>query len=296
MALTDYLSLNEARSSTFVEDDRSTGPSVQGLVQTWDRADRLSCDVISIAPSLRESSAAPQVWYDLLEYVCLDKGERGMQRIFAKLSEDEAGIDIFRQVGFGTYARRHIFHLERLAADLPSSSKAMLLRPLQKGDAWALQQLRNSLTPRPVQHAEGGIKGERDLGGLLPWWKSRQIKEYVLEDENEIQAYLRIVVGEEGFWLRIMIRPEAPQQADRVLSEALLMISAYPPRPVYCSVREYEAGLQEALGELGFQPFASELLMVKHTTVRAAVPVSKLSPALDKQVETAAPISRSNSC
>ena len=74
------------------------------------------------------------------------------------------------------------------------------------------------------------------------------------------------------------------------------MVPAYPARPIYCSLREYEAALRGALAELGFQPFASELLMVKQTTARAWVPVGKLGKVLDKPVETATPISKSNGC
>jgi hypothetical protein len=295
VALTDYFSLNDARGSTFVVDDSSTSHPVQGFVQAWDRADRLACDVTCIAPPLRESSAVFQVWYDLLEYLSLDKGERGMHRIFARLTEGEAGIDVFRQVGFSAYARRQIYRLEQLPSDL-HPSEAKLFRPLGRRDAWAVQQLSSSLTPRLVQHAEGEIKAQRDFGGFLPWWKSRRIEERVLADGDETRAYFRIVVGEEGHWLRIILRPEVMQEADQVLSEALLMLSVYPPRPIYCSLREYEAGLRGALGELGFQPLTSELLMVKQTTARAGVPVSKLSTALEKQVETATSISKSNSC
>jgi hypothetical protein len=294
VALTDFLPLDEARSSTFVERDSSTGRPLRGFVQAWDRADRASCDVICIAPSLERSPPITQMWRGLLEHLCLDKGEQGIQRIYAKLPEDEAGIDVFRQVGFGRYTRRHIFRLEQLPPDL-SPPEGMLLRPLKKGDAWGLGQLRNSLTPRLVQHAEGGIEGQRDFSGLLPWWKSRRTEEYVLEYGGEIQAYLRIVAGEKGHWLRVLIGPQATGKADRILSEGLLIVSAYPQRPVYFSIREYEAGLQGALGALGFQPCASEVHMVKHTTVRAGVPVSKLSPALEKHVETATPISTSSS-
>jgi hypothetical protein len=295
VALTDYFSLNEARGSTFVVDDSFTGGATQGFVQAWDRVDRLACDVICIAPSLGGSSAAFQVWYDLLEHLCLDKGERGMQRIFARLPEDEAGVDVFRQVGFSAYARRQIFHLERLPSDQHSSA-GRLFRPLEKGDGWGVQQLRTSLTPRLVRQAEGEIKEERDFGGLLPWWKSRRAKEYVLAEGDDIRAYLRIIVGEKAHWLRIMLRPEATREAGQILSEALLMVSAYPSRPIYCGLREYEAGLRGALAELGFQPFASELLMVKQIAVRVSVPVGKLRTALEKPVETATPISKSNSC
>jgi hypothetical protein len=295
VALTDYFSLNEARGSTFVVDDSFTGRPMKGFLQAWDRADRLACDVICLAPSLRASSAAFQVWYDLLEHLCLDKGERRMQRIFARLLEDETGIDVFRQLGFSAYARRQIFRLEQLPSDLHPSGTTPF-RPLERGHAWGVQQLRSSLAPRLVRQAEGEIKEERDFGGLLPWWKARRIKEYVLADGDEIQAYVRIVLGEKGHWLRIMLRPEAAQEADRILSEALLMAPAYPSRPICCSLREYEAGLRGALGELGFQPFASELLMVKQLTVTARVPVGKLGTALDKPVETATPISKSDSC
>ncbi len=294
-ALASYLSLDEARTCTFVTDDSSTGQATQGFVQACDRADRLACDVTCIAPSLKASSGASGIWRDLLEHLCLEKGERGMLRIFAKVSEHEPGVDVFRQVGFSTYARRHIFRLNHVPSDL-APPDGMLLRRLEKGDAWGLQQLRTSLTPRPVQQAEGGIKGERDARGLLPWWKSRQTRQYVAEDQHEIQAYARVVLGERGYWLRILLRPGSPQQADELLSEALFLLSAYPPRPVFCGHPEYEAGLEGALNNRGFQPVASELLMVKQTTVRAGVPVSKLSTALEKQVETAAPISRSNGC
>jgi hypothetical protein len=93
--------------------------------------------------------------------------------------------------------------------------------------------------------------------------------------------------------MRIMVTTDA---VSTVLSEALSVLSAYPERPIYCGVREYEAGLEGGLEDLGFRPLASELLMVKHTTVGVKVPVDKLSPAFEKGVETATPISRSNSC
>ncbi len=73
------------------------------------------------------------------------------------------------------------------------------------------------------------------------------------------------------------------------------MASTYPPRPIYCGMRGYESGLQGALEKLRFEPFATELLMVKQTTVRAGVPVTKLGPALEKQIETATPVSGCNS-
>lgn len=289
VALMDYFSLNEGRSCTLVLNQSS----VQGFVQAWDRADRMASDVICLAPPPRASSGPSGLWHDLLERLCVDKGEQGVQRIFARAPDDQAAIDVFRKLGFVTYARQRIFRLQQVPADL-DPPHTPLFRPLQKRDAWAFQRLRSSLTPRPVQQAEGGIKGERNLAGLAPWWKSPGVREYVWAEGDGIRAYLRLVVGGGYQWLRIMLGPEAQQQADAVLSEALALLSAHPVQGIYCGVPEYEPGLQGALTELGFQPFASESLMMKQTTVRVGVKVSKLSTALDKQVETAAPVSRSS--
>lgn len=295
MALLEYVSPSAAHISTFVEHDQSMDGRRQGFLQTWNRADRHGCDIVSIAPALAESPVTSQLWRDLLEHAIRVKGEQGMHRIFAKLAQDEPGVDIFRQAGFTTYARRDIFRLDKIPPS-PEPTRDRSLRSLEKGDDWKLLRLRSSLTPRLVQMAEGGIIGERDLLGPLPWWRARQVKEYVFADDGNFHAYLCVVVGQEGHWLRIMVQPESPMDVDTILSESLSMLSTYSPRPVYCSLREYEAGVRGGLEELGFQPLASELLMVKQTTVRMSVPVDQLRPALEKGVETAAPISTSNNC
>lgn len=294
MALLEYISLNQGRCSTFVQTNPSPDGPARGFVQAWNRADGLACDVVFIAPSLDGSPTTAQLWYDLLEHLSRVKGDLGLQRIFAKVSEDAGVTEIFRQIGFTAYARQQVFRLGRLPSS-PGSPGGLPLRPREERDAMGLQRLHSSITPRPVQQAEGGAQGARDLDRLLPWWRPPEVKEYVWADEGGIHAHLRIVMGKEGSWLKITVAPAILEQADRVLSEALLMLSGYPERPVYCSVREYEAGLRGRLEELDFETVTSELLMVKHITVRAKVPVDKLSPAFEKGVETAAPISRSDS-
>jgi hypothetical protein len=147
-----------------------------------------------------------------------------------------------------------------------------------------------------VQHAEGGAYVEKDPTTLLPWWKSREIKEYVWREDADILAHVRMVLGERGHWLRLLLEPTADGLADRMLADSLNLLPSRPARPVYCAVREYEGGVQGALHALGFEPLASEVLMAKQMTVRARVPVNNLSPALEKSVETATPISIGNHC
>ena len=295
LALLELFSFNQSPSTTFVENDHSADWAAQGFLQAWTRSDGLSCDVEFIAPALDGSAVSIELWRGLLEHLSVAKGEAGIQRIFATVPDGGPAADLLRKMGFSAYARRHVMRLEQLPAELDAAGNARF-RPARDADAQALQRLRSSLIPRPVQHAEGGTHAEKDPTSLLPWWKSREIKEYVWKEGADIQAYVRIVVGQGGHWLRVLLEPTPAGLADAVLSDSLSLLSFYPARPVYCAVREYEGGVQGALDAVGFEFLASEVLMVKQMAVRARVPVNKLSPSLEKGVETATPISTSNHC
>lgn len=294
MAVLECLALNQGRCSTFVDRHSSTGGRVRGFIQAWNRVDGLACDVAFIAPCLDGSPATSRLWRNLLEHLSVVKGHSGLQRVFAKVSTDGDATEIFRQTGFAAYARRRVFRLDQPPANI-DPARPMSWRPLQEKDAWGLQRLWSATTPRPVQQAEGG-RAERDLDGLLPWWKTRQVKQYVLSNAGEIRVHLRVASAEDGHWMRIAVAPTVLGDVRTLLSEAMSILSARPDRPIYCAVREYQAGLEAALEDLGFQPLTSELLMVKHTTVGVKVPVEKLSAAFEKGVETATPISTGNSC
>lgn len=295
LALLECLSLNQGRSATFVEDDHSTERPTQGFLQAWDRSDRLSCDVAFVAPPLDGSTGTAQLWQELLEHLTAVKGESGLQRIFATVPDSGPAPDVFRQSGFSAYARRHVLHLQELPRDIGADASTHF-QPVRETDAASIQRLRTAIIPRAVQNAEGGIDAERDATVFPLWWRSRETRDYVWKEDSGTKAHVRLVIGPAGHWLRILLGPVAEGQADTVLRDALCLLASYPPRPLYCATRGYEGGLRGTLDSLGFEPLVSELLMVKHTTVRARVPVNALSPALEKGVETASPISTSNRC
>lgn len=281
LALLECLSLNQGRSATFVEDDHSTERPTRGFLQAWDRADRLSCDVAFVGPPLDGSTGTAQLWQELLEHLAAVKGESGLQRIFATVPDSGPAPDVFRQSGFSAYARRHVLSLQELPRDIGADASTHF-QPVRETDAASIQRLRTAIIPRAVQNAEGGIDAERDATVFPLWWRSRETREYVWKEDSGIKAHVRLVIGPEGHWLRILLGPVAEGQADTVLRDALCLLASYPPRPLYCATRGYEGGLRGTLDSLGFEPLVSELLMVKHTTVRARVPVNALSPALEK--------------
>ncbi|MDH4207380.1 MAG: hypothetical protein OEV76_00730 [Anaerolineae bacterium] len=294
LAVLEYLSLSQARSTTIVENGSSDRQGPQGFLQAWDRSDGEACDVEFIAPPLDNSSDNFRLWCDLLEHLTVSKGAAGVQRIFARVPEEGRAVEAFRTTGFIAYARRHVFRLAQVPAHLSSAARGSL-RPPREGEEAKVEGLRSSVTPRLVQHAEGAAHVEHDPTASLPWWKSHQTGEYVWEQDGAVRAHVRFLIGQAGYWLRILFDAAMGRQVDDLVSEALALLSSRPALPVYCGVREYEGPLRGALESAGFEQMAGEVLMVNHTTVPARVAVNKLSPALEKGVETAAPVSTSES-
>jgi hypothetical protein len=286
-ALSSYFLMQEAGTSTFILEAVDQSNPVQGLAQMRHRRGRPEADVIYLAPSFSTSDEAPTVWHRLLNHLCTRAGQRGIQRLFARLAEDGEEIETFQQVGFSPYTREDVFRL----TSLPESQQRLdrvVMRPQRAVDAWALQRLYANVAPRLVQQAES--LGERGWERSSVDWPLRSRSEgYVLEDNGEIVSYLLFSDGRLGHWMRILLHPQAYDRADEVIQHGLAFLSHYPTCPIYCSVREYEGGLRVPLQDWGFEPFGSQAILVKHTTVRIKEPARKLVPALDKRAEAATP-------
>jgi hypothetical protein len=206
----------------------------------------------------------------------LGKGEGGVQRLLAKVAEEDSqAVDIFRQAGFRPYARRQIFRLERWPQEPPVAIPP--LRPLRIGDHGRLERLCDKIAPRPVQGAEGL---ERWTCPRYHLW-GREWKEYVAERGEEMVAYFQAIPGERGHLLKAAIQSEEGQE---LLGQALALFSSYQPLPIYCEAREYEPELKGALLDMGFSPLRDELLMVKYTAIPVEVPLVQPQGGLEKKV------------
>ena len=114
LALLECLAWNQSRSATFVADEHPDNRHPQGFIQACDRPDRLSCDVEFVAPALDGSDSTAHLWRRLLDHLSVARGESGLQRIFAAVPETGPASEVFRQSGFGAYARRHVLRLDQL--------------------------------------------------------------------------------------------------------------------------------------------------------------------------------------
>lgn len=256
----------------------------QGFLQMRVRRGRPEVDVSFLAPALDADTDAVAIWYRLLAECVQVIGARGGQRVFAQIPIGNGAEDVLRQAGFNVYAREDIFCLSRFPSGL---GKTHLLRRQRPRDGWNLLRLYTELTPRPVQLAEGMLSPEGQGGKLGDWWDQMRSAGYVLEKDGELAGAVRLQRGRAAYWMRLGLHPQARDEAEELVRGALALLWAAPPRPIYCSVREYESGIADALQALGFEYQQTRCLLVKHTTARAQSPIPKLLSTLEQSPHAA---------
>jgi len=251
-------------------------------------------NVVHIAPVLDSSEDAATVWYRLLLHLCIAAGEQQVQRLFARLPEDSPAEDVFRQASFAAYCHERIFWRPPRPLGGETGNAATVgqlsprMHPVQSKDHWSLQRLWAKVTPHLVLHAEGFNEPH---GNSVPLDVERG--HVWCNHDGEIQGCLPILFKPRGVWLRLLVHPDAGDCAAEMLDHGLAVLGNYPPRPLYCAVREYEGGVQGVLEERGFTHIETHSLLVKQTTVRVRKPRRQLVPSLEKRAEVAPTVSRS---
>lgn len=275
-ALMSQVPLNGSGAATYVLRDGDQ----RGFVQARQGRSPTESYVTFLAPALSEGDSCGLAWRLLLEELCRGEGGRGVQRIYAKLPESaEAESDMFRQAGFRVYTQEHVYHLPR-ATVRDRKSGSIHLRPYRSTDAWGVHRLYCLGSPRFVQQAEH-LPGEIGEAATSGWARGRREERLVWMGGGEVVGYLCLLIGELGHWLHVLLHPDQMDHAAVLIGLGVARISSYPPRPVYCTVRSYEADLKRALTAVGFEPHHTRLLMIKQTTVQVRQPLFELPSAVE---------------
>jgi len=276
-----------AGAHTFVIDHREENGHLLGLAQMRQRPGRPEYVIVFIAPALSSGNGMHAIWQRLLVHLCVRAGERGGQRLYAGLPADGEEYQIFRHVGFAAYAQESVFMLTAPVSRL-EEIEPLPLRRQRERDSWSLQQLYASVTPRAVQNAEGSAQAQWELS-RVGWGGYLHRRGYVWESRGEIGAALQFRSSRAGHWVRMLLHPDALDQADALVAAALARVPRAPNQKLYCAVRTYEAGMSSALSDWGFQPVGSQTLVVKHTTVWARGLATQPVSALEGHAESATP-------
>ncbi len=262
-ALLSQVPLNSYGAATYVVRDKRQ----PGFIQAQRGRSPAEDFLTFVAPALTWNDGIPHTWQLLLETLCRGQGERGVQRVFAKLpAEAEPEVDIFREVGFRVYTQEHIFRLPPpFSAD--SAAGPIQLRAWESKDAWGVHRLYCMSSPRFVQQAEH-LPGQIGESATSAWAHGNHEERYVWDADGEVAAYLRLLEGEKGHWLHLLIHPEHTEKADALVSLGIARLGRYAPRPIYCAVRTYETELAQALEAVGFLEYQTRFLLVKQTAVQ----------------------------
>lgn len=260
----------------------------EGLIQAKARPGRPEQDVVFLAPDFGDQEGSEVLWQRLLIHLCQQAGERGCYRIYARQTIDSPSLPTFKSVGFMPYAEEEILQLFP-SGPLQDSPHVLRLRRQTEADSWSVQRLYAAVNPHAVQTAEGLAQGQWQVNNH-PFSGQGYQQGFVWESQGEISAVVHIYRGKDGHLLRLLIHPDAVAQTSNLVLTALNMINPTLNKPIYCTLRTYQSEIRSKLIDLGFTSLAKQVVMVKHTTVRARDFLSRLVSAFDSSKDMTQPV------
>ncbi len=209
-------------------------------------------EVSCLAAWARAGEEVHPLWEALLGRLGAVAGRRGALRLLATLPAEQH-LAPFRSAGFVPFAEEIVL---RWDGQLPPPDPiGPGLRPIRPGDAWAVHRLYLGMTPSRVQQAEGYHPDA--------WRPRRGERLWLWEEGGHCRACLRRHSGPRGAILDLLLDPTIRQAAPALLTYGLGHGSA----PTYLLLRAYQGELLEVARQLGFRPYARQVLLVRELAV-----------------------------
>ncbi len=227
--------------------------------------------IVFIAPDLNLCETEDG-WFALLDAMVVAAGKRGALTLNAEVDENSMAFVALRQCGFAIYARQEI--LKRDPAPLPAAT-GDLVRPELDSDAFGINALYTSIVPRLVLQADAPPEPGRG---------------FICEVSGRIVAYCSVSEGRSGIFVQSFLHPEMYDQSQAIHSAVLARLPRADRCSVYICVRRYQDWLRGPLTDLGFESWASQAVMVKHTVARITHPILRKVTTLEGAVRVGPPI------
>lgn len=266
--------------ATLVYQDRG----IRGYLQGWHRGTTPEADVVFLASQpLRRGTnqpTDPDVWYRLVEAFIVKMGSRHVERIFAPIGYHSPHSELFRQLGFHTYAQRQVWRV--LTPDVAEGSSIIAMRPQQRRDPHAIQRLYEAITPASVVRCEQ----RTSRSWQIPVVQTRSLRQrsWVLGRDgrdDSIRAALHVWIGRSAAVLSLLIDPAERGLASAIVRFGLTQLHAAHQGVVYALLPEYHGELAHSLEELSFEHIGDQRLTVKELTVPIRKPA--LLPILERE-------------
>ena len=286
-ALLGLLSHHHLGNFTWVQNTAGAG-ATSALAQVAPRPNRAEWDLVFLSPSLDDRQGAVGLWQDLLNYLIIRGAQLGVERVYARCSEDPEAEDALRQAGFAVASREEIFvFAEQSAPAVPPKG----LRPLDREDARALQELCSHAEPQYLHKIEWPPLRTACLPSSS-LARDISLQEFIWIGKGKAFAYFGLLTGASAHWLEVVVRPEHRAELLPFIRYILTLSGCSSSAPMYCPVPDHGVGLGLLLRTLGFSAYARQVLLVAHTMARATLRRPRMIPGLEGSVDVGARVGR----
>lgn len=245
------------------------GATIRGLVTVRPRAKRSVWEVEMLIDTDDDDSVVDSLFKQMVSGC----SGAGAERLFLRVDADSRLVDSARGAGFFAYQKETLYELRgKVAFDQPD----VTLRKRTKKDAHGLFQLYNRVAPANVRAIEGVTL--REWQAAQEKWGGR-VRDFLLEEDGVISAYLRTVPGAVG---RVGILADTPPDVlDDLLRFGLARLRR--SRTVLSLVPDHDIAMARTVTDHGFEPvrryaalakrFTQPVAELANDTAKKAVPV-----------------------
>ena len=195
-----------------------------------------------------------QAWLAMIDLMTRHAGKQHAHAISAEVEEDHPLCETLRQAGFAIYARQHLW--VRSTPHLTLDPVQASWRMATEADRWDILRLYGLVIPRMLE----SIVAPHTLDG------------WVLREDGQLLAYIAVSIGDKGAYLRPFIHADAQSQTRAILADALHLAQTSSHGAITLNIPRYMIWLERDAEWLGFEPMQQQALLVKHLTVRPAIP------------------------
>ena len=204
--------------------------------------------LVYLAPTLDEEDD-DTIWLHMLDAMAEQAGKNGAQTLVGEVELSHRLFETMRRAGYAVYSRQVIWQRGPLTGEF--APPGMSITSETEDDAIGIAALLGCTIPRILQSVMGP---SAEMAGL------------VYRKDGQIEAYLAYSDGKHGVYLMPFLHPEVLSEAPDIVAAALMQIERCRKLPVYICVRGYQGWLENAMRDLGFNPWLEQAVMVKHLT------------------------------
>ena len=212
------------------------------------RQGEVNAHIVYLAPTL-EANEDDSAWLHMLDAMAAQAGESGAHTLIGEVELSHRLFETMRRAGYAVYSRQVIWRggprgEEAVPGDLRLDAQTA-------DDAFGVAALLGSAIPRIMQPVMGP---SADMDGL------------VYRKEGRIAACIAWSEGKHGVYALPFVHADALDEAPDIIAAAWRQIERSRRLPMYVCVRGYQGWLENAMRDLGFEPWLEQAVMVKHLT------------------------------